>query len=219
MKKKKKKLIVVTAAALMISPVVFSTIGSTYAYASELDQAQQAEEVGMDDEHDTYTAIKNDLYIEYEREFEELQASQGELSKEEAFQLIEKYDGAEIIFIPKGIQPQQVQIASTSFQFVSGGVNSFATNKSSMLSLGRTFHNAGDAAFMGGTIIGLPLQLFGAVIAGLSSGYVSDKFHTAGDIMGRWYNSKSALQGGVRMTITDTFPIYHARNITPAVIP
>lgn len=209
-----KKKLIVAATALMISPVAFSTIGSTYVYASEFDQTQQDEKTEIVEQQDTYRTIKNNLYIALEEEIESLD---GNISEEKALQLMEKYDGAKVTFVPNNLQPYNVQIASTSHQLVSGGVNSYATNKASMRSLATLFQNAGDAAVVGGIIGGMP-NVYAALIASLSSSYLSEKFYTASNIMSQWNNS-TALQGGVRITLTDTFPIYHARNITPAVIP
>lgn len=209
-----KKKLIVGAAILMVAPVAFSTIGSTYVHASEGEQIQQVERTKIVEEQDTYRFIKNDLYIALE---EEIESSEGDISEEKALQLMEKYDGAKVTVVPNDLQPYDAQIASTSHQLVSGGVNSYATNKASMRSLSTLFRNAGDAAKVGGIIGGLP-NVYAAIISSLSFGYLTEKFYTASNIMSQWNNS-TALQGGVRVTLTDTFPIYYANSITPAVIP
>lgn len=165
--------------------------------------------------------VKNDLYLQFEAELAELQESKdnsvstyslksstdSEVTKAELFELVEKYEGAEVSVMATGV----------SHKFVNGGVNSFGTTKAAMRTLASTYANNANIVVAGGTLAGLPLGVFGALIGAFSSSALAGKFTNASNIMSRWVSSKST-KGGVRLTLTETFAISSAGSTAKATI-
>ena len=198
-----------------------ATLATTFIPTSTVLAAEAKQDpetiIAKENESDYY--VKNDLYLQFEKEMAELLASKennistyssekSPVTEEEVFQLIDKYEGAEVTVLATGV----------SHSLVNGGVNSFATNKTAMKTLANTYTNNANIAVAGGTLVGLPLGVFGALVAAFSSGALASKFTNAANIMNSWYSS-SATQGGVRLTLTETFAISSASSTAKATIP
>lgn len=209
---KKLKFVITLAAGALLSTAFLPT------YVTAAETNNNSEKITVN-ESKPDTLQKNDLYIQLEQELADLQASNRDasltsfssdttvLSQEQAVQLIEKYEGAAVTNQSTGV----------SYQIVSGAVNAFATSKAAMQSLAGTFRNNGHILVTGGTLVGLPLGVFGALIAAFSSGALSSKFYNAADIMDQWYAS-SSNQGGVRFNLITEYPISSANSTTEATI-
>lgn len=216
---KMKKMFISTAVCSLLFPTFLLPAAS--AKASEVNiytESSFSPEEIIAKENESGNFIKNDLYLDFEKEIVQLlanneksiathRAENSTNTAEDLLYLLEKYEGAEVTIMSSNI----------THQLVSGGVNSFATTKSAMINLANTYDNNANILLVGGTIVGFPLGIFGALLVALSYGALSSKFTTAANLMRQWYSSSSS-RGGVRITLTDTFAISSARSISKATI-
>ena len=205
MKKMLKKYFIANLGLLCMLSVIFPS--TLTAYASELPEEQKA----------TVTRVSNDTWLAFEQEFNQMIQSKKQLtgntslSEEEAFYLINKYDGAQSTVSISGR-------ASLSDMFKPGGYNAFASSKSSMANLRDDYGTCAtllqSVGVLGGAMAGGPA---GALLGLIGSTILGTRFRDANSDMKKWINVGSS-KGGCRITATDEFPIASFNTLTNSPI-
>lgn len=205
MKKMLKKYFIANLGLLCILSVIFPS--TLTAYASELPEEQKS----------TVTRVSNDTWLAFEQEFNQMIQSKKQLtgntslSEEEAFYLINKYDGAQSTVYISGR-------ASYSEMFKTGGYNAFASSKSSMANLRDDYGTSATllqtAGILGGAMVGGPA---GAVLGLIGATILATRFKDANSDMKKWISVGSS-KGGCRVTATDEFPIASLNTVTQSPI-
>lgn len=220
---KKMKFCVLGAALLMsVTPMVMT---GTTVYAA---QETETSILTTEDVDSKIEVQSNEKWKAFEQEFAQM-TNESSLyrsnissysanigTKEELFQLIKKYDGAE-----RTITVQQSP-ASGSYKytekFVTGGYNGFAEGKTSMerfrsdLATNATLLQINGT--LGGALAGGPL---GALIGLLGSSILSTRLYKGSDIMGQWINAESS-KGGIRIVVQETFAIDNINSLQQSPI-
>lgn len=205
MKKMLKKYFIANLGLLCMLSVIFPS--TLTAYASELPEEQKA----------TVTRVSNDTWLAFEQEFNQMIQSKKQLtgntslSEEEAFYLINKYDGAQSTVYISGR-------ASYSEMFKTGGYNAFASSKSSMANLRDDYGTCAtllqSVGVLGGAMAGGPA---GALLGLIGSTILGTRFRDANSDMKKWINVGSS-KGSCRITATDEFPIASLNTLTQSPI-
>lgn len=151
------------------------------------------------------------------KNLKKITSSDGYLSKEQLFDLVAKYDGAEVTYSNEG----QVSLLRASsgiiHSFVQGGVNSYAISGPSIRELARTFQNNANIITTGGILASIPLAFFGAFFTGISTTVLATKFYNAAGIMRQW-SATYRYGAGVRITLTSEYPIESRNSVRKATI-
>ena len=205
MKKILKKYFIDSLGLLCILSVILPS--TLTAYASELQEGQKA----------TVTRVSNDTWQAFEQELNQMVLSKKNLtgntslSEEEAFYLINKYDGAQSTVYISGR-------ASYSEMFKTGGYNAFASSKSSMANLRDDYGTCAtllqSVGILGGAMAGGPA---GALLGLVGSTILGTRFRAANSDMKKWISVGSS-KGGCRITATDEFPIASLNTLTQSPI-
>ncbi|WP_368645289.1 hypothetical protein AB4027_10505 [Alkalibacterium putridalgicola] len=211
------KRMIIGATALMLSPVLLPTIVSTQqVYAAENNKTQQQYSENIDDQS-LNKITKNDLFIEFENELETINSSDNDISKEQLFDLVTKYEGAEITYSNEGQVSLLRASSGITHSFVQGGVNSYAISGPSIRELARTFQNNANIITTGGILASIPLAFFGTFFTGISTTVLATKFYNAAGIMRQW-SATDRYGAGVRITLTSEYPIESRNSVRKATI-
>ncbi|WP_314065978.1 hypothetical protein [uncultured Vagococcus sp.] len=194
--KKSKLVCVVASFILFVSPLV--SFGNTI----------QAEEVASSKSE--VVIVKNEKMKQLEQELaliklkgqRSLKALNGDpiLSQEETAALLAKYDGAETtVYVNRA--------AAYQSKLVNGGANFLATTKSGMSTLRSEMATTATLLKANGVVGGAVLGgLAGAILGFMASSVFADRCSSGSNDMKRWIDVGSS-KGGVRMTLTEEFPI------------
>ncbi|WP_430618176.1 hypothetical protein [Enterococcus sp. DIV1054d] len=199
-----KKMIITMVMCFSFSSIILSPITTTYATETSIDSY-------------SITRESNKQWIGFEQEFNNLRASQLcqsgtlDLTRDQLLYLINKYDNADSTVCINGR-------ASFSEVFFSGGYNAFASNKTAMVSLR---DNLGASATLlqvngtlGGALAGGPA---GALIGLVGATILASRFRDGNNDRKKWISVDSA-KGGIRITLTDEFPIANLKTTTQSPI-
>lgn len=192
--KKIKNLLVVLASIILL---VSSFASLNQVAAAEIPKDNQVK------------VIKNEKYLELEEELAEIQNNKistfsvknaQSLNEEEFLYLAEKYDGAEMTITVKNAVYYQEK-------FINGGINFYASSSGGMSQLRSDLASTAVGLKATGTVTGLALGgPLGAIVGFFGSDVLSNRLSEASSIMRQWINV-GRTQGGVRITLTETFAI------------
>lgn len=194
------KKIVVSVLILLSFTIVLPPIAGAQVHAETENKMSDQELVEKIDED---KIIKNDLYVQFEQEVEDMRAENQEISEEDVARLLEKYDGAEITYQPTTSDSSMIQPAATiggvTVRFVSGGINLYASNEDSLNTIFNLMRNSRDSITVFSAFLGVPLSFIASFIGGEIVNNLAP-FAEASDIVSGMINS-GQTSGGVRLTL------------------
>ena len=212
-----------TIKSLLISATLLS---ATIPALSNVQSVEASESVDIEQINDDVEVIKNDKYLQFEQELAKIQKSEGlketdknarintlktpensNISAEQFFELVEKFDGAEATVV-------SAQAASYSQKFVNGGVNAFAHSNSGLHILYGDLREAALKVRVGGVVGGSLGGVIGGLIGGVSGYALSRNIYKAADGVYEFID-KGYKAGGARFTLTNGFPIGYLTSVKP----
>lgn len=203
-----KKKMIIGAASVLIAPVVMPIVSNIHVSAEEINDTRYEESLEKFVVSNESNVIKNDLYIQFEAELTEMEENGEEITEEDMAYLLEKYDGAEIVHQPdvQNSTLQSINIGGTTTRFVSGGINIYASNQSSLRSVQQLMQNSSDSIQVFSLFLGVPIS----AIIGFFGGQVADAllpFDEASSILSNMI-SEGRNTGGIRLTLGNAKAIY-----------
>ncbi|MBF0780321.1 MULTISPECIES: hypothetical protein [unclassified Granulicatella] len=217
MNKKLKKCVIGGLVGLSLSGIVFSVFPRVEVYAEEKIENFRSDIYNSVNEK--VTVSKNDLYLKFEEELKIL-SSESEVTKEKYFELVEKYDGAEKVVTYGEISPFRfINMSGFSEKFVWGGVNTLAFNRQGIENLRTYFGHCALLLTAGGAVNGFLYGggPWGALIGAVGGTFMSGRFNEGAGFMRKWFDVGSN-KGGVRITLTEAFPIDNIDSLNQAII-
>lgn len=205
---KKCKKLVLKMLVLTLAVSAFTVFGTTKVSAAESNENKSVEVV---------TNKQCDLF---ENEVNQLKnanaksrgtSNEAVLTKEQFFELVKKYDGAErTVYESRG--------ASYSEKFKWGGYNAFAYSKKGMQNLRDDYGACATLLITDGTLVGaMAGGVAGALVGAIGSNILATYFRDANNHMKDWINIGSS-KGGCRITLTDEFPIAKLDTLSQSAI-
>jgi len=194
----------------LITPI-FVPLPSYIAAAEENDVTVIQDEIEI---------IKNEKYIEFEKELVELKQkrafslytlshSNENTYNEDMFSLISKYEGAEV----------EVMVnATSSYQtkFVRGGVNSFARSRAGLNALRSEMNGTATSLRVFGTVGG---HAFGGIVGSflglVASNVLANNINAGANGVSKFIQA-GRYSGGARVTLTEGFPISNISTVYEA---
>ena len=213
-----------TIKTLLISATLLS---ATIPALSNVQSVEASESVNIEQINDDVEVIKNEKYLQFEQELAKIQKSEGlketdknarintlktpensNISAEQFFELVEKFDGAEATVVTAQAA------ASYTTRFINGGVNSFTHSEPGLNVLYNDLGNSA-AALRAGRAVG---GFLGKVMGGFSGIFIPRSLarHVSSAADGVYeFIAKGYDAGGARFTLTDGFPIGYLTSVKP----